>query len=208
MNKVAKFEEFLESLKGHDQDSLIESVKEGFRALVENELEQVRDSKEGELEHVIGNYYYDSKAGKYYDKSTDFYVKPNVVQRQLDAVSNRVKVNNEVAGKLLKLGTINGNQYQQLIGKRDWPDEIAAKLFKEKGISLFDLYKETKSEMNILEGIESSKLPIGEYLQKEGGYRFKKDYYDIRKEPSLQVLIKDIKDNFLWINIKEEQLVK
>lgn len=35
MDKQAKFEEFLESLKGHEQDTLIESVKEGFKVFCE-----------------------------------------------------------------------------------------------------------------------------------------------------------------------------
>jgi hypothetical protein len=36
MNKKQAFLKFLESLKGHDQDVLIESVKEGFKAYVES----------------------------------------------------------------------------------------------------------------------------------------------------------------------------
>jgi len=35
MNKRQKFENFLESLKGSDQDTLIESVKKGFHACYE-----------------------------------------------------------------------------------------------------------------------------------------------------------------------------
>jgi len=36
MNKIKKFETFLESLKGQGQDSLIESVKKGFKACFES----------------------------------------------------------------------------------------------------------------------------------------------------------------------------
>jgi len=37
MNNIKKFEKFLESLKGKGQDTLIESVKQGFQACFENE---------------------------------------------------------------------------------------------------------------------------------------------------------------------------
>ena len=39
MNKNKKFENFLESLKGNGQDTLIENVKKGFQACYENSLE-------------------------------------------------------------------------------------------------------------------------------------------------------------------------
>ena len=41
MNKKQKFEIFLESLKGSGQDVLIESVKSGFQACFENEMEEL-----------------------------------------------------------------------------------------------------------------------------------------------------------------------
>jgi len=37
MNNKKKFENFLESLKGNDQDKLIESVKRGFQICMEND---------------------------------------------------------------------------------------------------------------------------------------------------------------------------
>ena len=37
MKNKQKFEKFLESLKGKDQDALIESIKTGFKACLENE---------------------------------------------------------------------------------------------------------------------------------------------------------------------------
>jgi len=37
MNNIQKFENFLESLKGNGDDSLIESVKQGFQACFEDE---------------------------------------------------------------------------------------------------------------------------------------------------------------------------
>ena len=37
MDKIKKFENFLESLKGKGQDTLIESVKKGFKVCCESE---------------------------------------------------------------------------------------------------------------------------------------------------------------------------
>jgi len=60
MNSKQKFENFLESLKGKDQDTLIESVKQGFRVcfeemgdLDEDEIEE--DDEEGDDEYRYGD---------------------------------------------------------------------------------------------------------------------------------------------------------
>jgi len=39
MNKIEKFKKFLDSLKGHGQDTLIESVEKGFQAYYESQME-------------------------------------------------------------------------------------------------------------------------------------------------------------------------
>ena len=47
MNERQKFENFLESLKGNGQDTLIESVKKGFQVCFENEAALNEGIKEG-----------------------------------------------------------------------------------------------------------------------------------------------------------------
>jgi len=49
MNKIEKFETFLESLKGQGQDSLIESVKKGFKVCFENEESSLKDEMKSYL---------------------------------------------------------------------------------------------------------------------------------------------------------------
>jgi hypothetical protein len=50
MNKKQAFFEFLEALKGHDQDALIESVKEGFKICFESTM---ADTAEEEIANYV-----------------------------------------------------------------------------------------------------------------------------------------------------------
>ena len=50
MNNKQKFENFLESLKGKDQDALIESVKSGFQACYEGVEEDYDDDYDIDFE--------------------------------------------------------------------------------------------------------------------------------------------------------------
>lgn len=134
-----RFKNFLESLKGSGQNELIEAVKQGFQACFENELEYTG----------IGSYYYDSKAGKYYDKSTDMYVEDDVVQNLQNAQQRSNSVNNEVLKQAFKLGLIDGRDYQRNHSRVNWDEKMSHKMHinaKAKDISVVDLFEKAKEE--------------------------------------------------------------
>ena len=58
MNNRQKFEKFLESLKGNKQDTLIESIKEGFQACFEQYMMGEQDVN---IMPIDGDTYYDTK---------------------------------------------------------------------------------------------------------------------------------------------------
>jgi len=252
MNKIKKFEKFLESLKGKGQDGLIESVIQGFRACMETVLpreaevytdeydegytedyvkylggsetddddefdeeehiynydppekdpdvtvdidagkgieqsptaqkksehdywkedrkldmkgadrswkkfrkHQHKDPKlesisgDPDLEHTIGDYYYDRKEGKYYDKARDMYVESSEVQDRLYNQQLMVNINNDVLKRVLKLGLINGNEYLRNHSRVTWDETFSNELHrraKEKGISIMELFMEEKQK--------------------------------------------------------------
>lgn len=53
MSNSQKFENFLESLKGHGNDSLIESVKSGFKTCIESE-EDVNELRRDLIYSIVG----------------------------------------------------------------------------------------------------------------------------------------------------------
>jgi len=137
-----KFENFLENLKNTDNEALIESVKTGFKACFESDAD---------LEHTIGNYYYDSRAGKYYDKSSDMYVDADVVNNMLNAQQRSGRVNNEVLGQAFKLGLIDGRDYQKNHSRVMWDDNMMNKMFrnaKNAGINVTELFEKAKAEFS------------------------------------------------------------
>lgn len=137
---IKKFENFLESLKGNGQDKLIETVKTGFQAFVESELE-----------HTIGNYYYDSGVGKYYDKSRDMYVEAGEVEGMLRNQQQGGMINNEVLKQAFKLGLIDGRDYQKNHSIATWDEEMSNKMdrnAKAKGISVVELFEKAKKEFS------------------------------------------------------------
>ena len=71
MNKKQKFENFLESLKGKDQDALIESVKSGFQACYEGVEEDYDDDDDDSRNYEDERYRMDfEKEGSALRKST------------------------------------------------------------------------------------------------------------------------------------------
>ena len=132
------FINFLEGLKSNDNNTLIESVKQGFQACFE-----------GELEHTIGTYYYDPSVGRYYNKATDFYVDESEVRELLDARQRSTAINNEVLGQAFKLGLIDGNDYRKNHSKLTWDENMSNKMIrnaKSAGINVTDLFKKVKKE--------------------------------------------------------------
>lgn len=128
----SKFMKFLESLKANDNEMLIESVKQGFRACFE-----------GELEHTIGTYYYDPSVGKYYNNATDFYVDESEVRELLDARRKKISINNEVLKKAFELGLIDGNDYRKNTHRLSWDTAVSDKMVrnaKSAGVSVTDFY--------------------------------------------------------------------
>jgi len=61
MNKIKKFETFLESFKGKGQDTLIENVKKGFKACFESENEEIPVSTDTRIKSAM------YKAGQKYN---------------------------------------------------------------------------------------------------------------------------------------------
>jgi len=138
MNK--KFNKFLESLKDNGNEMLIESVKQGFQACFE-----------GELEHTIGTYYYDPSVGRYYNKATDFYVDESEVRKLLDASQRSNAINNEVLRQAFKLSLIDGNDYQKNHSKLTWDENMSNKMIrnaKSAGISVTDLFEKAKKKFD------------------------------------------------------------
>ena len=134
-----KFKTFLEALKGNGNDALIENIKLGYRVCFEG------------LEHTIGPYYYDSKAGKYYNKSSDMYVDAGEVESQLNAQQNAVNVYNAVLSKAFKLGLIDAKDFQRNHSRVQWDERMSDRMHraaKAKGISVVDLFNEAKKEFS------------------------------------------------------------
>lgn len=137
MNYKQKFNNFLESLPPND---LSETIKTGFNKIFESDES---------LEHAIDEYYYDSKAGKYYDKSRDMYADSTDVQNRMDNAQKSNRVNNNMLSLLLKNDLINGNEYTKLHSRTQWPEAIMTRVHndaKSKGITMTELWNKAKSE--------------------------------------------------------------
>ena len=137
MNKNQKFDYFLEGLKGNGHDNLIEIVKRGFKVCLENEMEYTG----------VGDYYYEPKTGKYYNKSSDIYVEPAVVHNLQNAQQTSVNVNNDVLKQAFKLGLIDGRDFQKNHSRINWDEKMSQKMHhnaKEKGISVIELFEKAK----------------------------------------------------------------
>lgn len=147
MNNKQKFLNFLESMKCAEHTALVESISTAYNMIFENDGSNI--SSDPDLEHVIADYYYDNKAGRYYDRSSDIYVDDETVNRVLNARSDGVRLNNTVLGMMLKAGVLNGKEYQKLMGRVDWDENIMRGVWKRaenKGVSISDMFTEAKAK--------------------------------------------------------------
>jgi len=147
MNSNQKFMNFLENMKGTGNDALVESISSAYNIIFENGETNI--SNDPDLEHTIGDYYYDNKAGRYYDRSSDVYVDDDTVNRVLNARSDGVRLNNKVLGMMLKEGILNGKEYRKLMGRVDWDENIMRGVWKraeDKGINISDMFTEAKAK--------------------------------------------------------------
>jgi hypothetical protein len=106
MNKKQKFEKFLEGLKGHNQDALIESVKKGFRVCYESD--EAWFSGDAELtksdEPGIDYVYYSSLD---HELLNDFFKTPEIKDEIMKEFKE--KFNSEPEAVSLKIGIENAN---------------------------------------------------------------------------------------------------
>jgi len=185
----SKFESFLDNMKGSGNDVLIESIRAGYKVCMESELE-----------HTIGPYYYDSRAGKYYNKSTDMYVDNAEVDNQLQAQQNAVKINNEVLTQAFKLGLIDGKDYQRNHSRVTWDEKMSGKMdrnAKEKGISVVELYEKAKERYK---GYLQESVGNDPYAELRRIYRTTTKPYAEGVESSLKMF-----DSFTGKNISEDK---
>ena len=136
-----KFVKFLESVKSHDP-ALVETIELGFKVWLESEYS---DDLAG-LEHVTDQYYYEPKAGQYYDRSSDAYLDKHdtTVHDLLEFKSRAQQRNDRVLRLLIEDGIISSKHLGRNLGRRTWDDELSHtinKRLREKGKNLSEYFE-------------------------------------------------------------------
>lgn len=129
------FKKFMESIQTEENSDLIKYIMEAY------------DVIDPDMEHVVDEFYYIPKSGKYYDKNSDYFVEHDVVESRLNMHHNQQKVNDTVLSMLFQDGVINAREYMQLKGRVN-PDlfELTRKRKMEKPLS--EYYFDAKKEIN------------------------------------------------------------
>jgi len=99
MDKIEKFEKFLESFKGKGQDTLIESMRKGFRACFENALQGNGNAIDGIIKGYVDAMFWTEEENEIGSDTTIADLAPETITSLVNDIKKFFNVTHELLNK-------------------------------------------------------------------------------------------------------------